>query len=51
MWKVGVIIKNGGAKGPGGVRLRQASAGGRRRTLRTGAGMGPEVPCARLQRG
>ena len=28
------------------MRLREASAGGRGRTLRAGAGMGPEVPCA-----
>ena len=46
MWKVGVIIKERGRKEPGGVRLREASAGGRGRTLRAGAGMGPEVPCA-----
>ena len=48
MREVGVIIKERGRRrAGGGVRLREEDSAGRRgRTLRAGAGIGPEVPGA-----
>ena len=44
MWEVGVIIKERERR-RAGVRLREEDSAGRRgRTLRAGAGIGPEVP-------